>query len=106
MAQTISVLTVSNTDFEVVEVLGYAPSVEEIEGIAEANEMFGEIEGRFQSYNIGEGESGTDFFFDEEELKEMWLTGEFEKKVEEKGYSIEWYQSDTLYTELEAEEEE
>lgn len=98
MAQTISVLTVSNGEHDVVEVLCYAPSVEEVAGIAEDNEMFGDIDCEFNSYNIGEGESGTDFFFDEEELKEMYVNGNFEKDIESKGYDVNRYQSGTLST--------
>ena len=45
----------------------YIPSSEELEGIAEENELLGAISCQYIGYNIGEGESDMDEFFSSKE---------------------------------------
>lgn len=48
-------------------------------------------------YEIGEGESGMDTFFSDEQLLKWEENGEFVKKVEEAGYNAEHIECQTLY---------
>ena len=55
-------------------------------------------------YEIGEGESNTDYFFSDEDLIEWYNSGgieEIEKKASEKGYNVEHIQTDTVYVSAE-----
>ena len=47
-------------------------------------------------YEIGEGESGTDVFFSDEELLEMINKGIFVREVEKAGYEIELITDDNI----------
>ena len=48
-------------------------------------------------YEIGEGESGMDTFFSDEQLLEWEANGEFVKMVESAGYNAEHIECQTLY---------
>ena len=47
-------------------------------------------------YEIGEGESGTDTFFSDEQLIDLWNKGDFEKEIEKAGYEIEFISDDNI----------
>lgn len=97
MAQTVSVLVISNDKYQVAEITGCIPDKEDIEQLAIDNELYGDIECEYVSYNIGEGESYTDTFFTNEELIETYEKyndfDEFEKAIETTGYEINRYES-------------
>jgi len=73
-------------------------SITEEEAIEEANsyDMDGEIIAEYYCYNIGEGESGVDEYFTEDELKDAFEGAQdgdvsFEKFCESYGHSAEVY---------------
>ena len=47
-------------------------------------------------YEIGEGESGMDVFFSDEELMEMKNKDKFERAVEKAGYEVEFISDDYI----------
>ena len=60
-------------------------------------------------FEIGEGESGTDTFFTNDELVEFWNTGDFEKELKKKGYEVEHINDDCVIvqaSEIEFEDED
>lgn len=96
MAQTISICNVYNNGYEVTEIERCIPDEEEIECIAIENELYGDITCEYRAYNIGEGESGIDFFFDDEEIIEIYKSvdcnsDKFEKEIEKRGHEIGCY---------------
>lgn len=96
MAQTISICEVYDGEYNVIAVTSCEPDEKEVEEIAIDNEMSGDIVCEYIAYNIGEGESGMDYFFSEEELLEMYKNKsslEFEKEIEKLGYEISAYSS-------------
>ena len=108
MAQTISICEVYNDEYSVVAVTSCEPDINEVEEIAMENEMSGDVVCEYISYNIGEGESGIDYFFSEEELLEMYKSKsslEFEKEIEKLGYEISTYSSGTVRVYIEEEDE-
>ena len=46
----------------------------------------------YEWYEIGDGEANTDEFFDDSELFKMYKSKDFNKSVNQKGYSLEWVQ--------------
>lgn len=58
----------------------------------------------YEWYEIGDGEANTNEFFNDSELLEMYKTKDFNKAVNQKGYSLEWVQDTRFgvrYSELE-----
>jgi hypothetical protein len=89
MSQT-AVFIILESDSESITVVGTnrAPDDDDIKDLAKNNEMSGNIVASFEWYEIGEGESGTDTFFDDKALLEMYGDDgfDFEEKCEKKGY--------------------
>lgn len=92
------------------EILTYFPDEEEAqEMVSEAVtdgwlSEYREYEVTTDWYEIGEGESNTDYFFSDEELIEWYNIGgieEIEKRAKEKGYNVEHIQTDTVYVSAE-----
>ena len=108
MAQTVSVLIISNFECETISVIHYIPREDDVQDIANENELYGDIECEYASYNIGDGESHTDSFFTDEDLVEMFEHRdgftEFEKKIESMGYTIELFSSGIIRVNNEEEE--
>ena len=100
MAQSVSILVINNGEYEVVGTTSRIPDEEDIEVIAIDNDMYGEISCEYISYNIGEGESGIDEFFTDDELIGIYNQfdnfGEFEQEIEKEGYDIDSYSSGSL----------
>lgn len=46
----------------------------------------------YEWYEIGEGEANTNKFFTDSELLEMYKNKDFNKSINQKGYSLEWVQ--------------
>lgn len=96
MAQTVSLCKVYDGEYSVIAVTSCLPDENEVEEIAIDNEMSGDIVCEYIAYNIGDGESGIDYFFSEEELLEMYKSKgsyDFEKEIEKLGYEISAYSS-------------
>lgn len=97
MAQTVSIMILSNNDYETIEVVRSIPTEDSVLELATDREFYGEIECSYVSYNIGEGESRIDTYFSDDELIYIFEQFDdfelFEKEIESKGYSIERYSS-------------
>lgn len=99
MAQSISICEVYNGEYNVIVITSCEPDKEEVEEIAIDNELSGDVVCEYITYNIGEGESGMDYFFSEEEILEMYKNKsslEFEKEIEKFGYEISAYSNGTV----------
>lgn len=75
-----------------------------INALKEHPNDFGDYEVTTDWYEIGEGESGTDWFFSDEELIELYNAGgieEIEKRARENGLDVEHIQTDTVYVSAE-----
>ena len=101
MAQTISICDVYNNEYEVTGIECCIPDEEEVEFVAISNELYGDVTCEYRAYNIGEGESGVDYFFENEEIIEIYKSvdcdsDKFEKEIEKRGYEISCYSSGTI----------
>lgn len=106
MAQTETICKICNERYEITEIVPGIPTEEEIEGLARDNELYGDITCEYKSYNIGEGESGTDIFFSDEELVEFFENNErdfsdFEAEVAKHGYEVSEYQCGEIHIDVE-----
>lgn len=107
MSQTVRIPKIN--DFFYGEILTYFPDEDEARKmVKEATEGWlfenSDYEVTTDWYEIGEGESNTDYFFSDEELIEWYNIGgieEIEKRAKEKGYSVEHIQTDTVYVSAE-----
>lgn len=80
------------------EILTGVPAEECIIVLALEEDMSGSVEATYEWYEVGDGESGMDFFFLDEELLTMYGNDgdDFIKKCEEKGYATERIQYGTI----------
>lgn len=108
MSQTMRIPKINDSFYG--EILTYFPDEEEAqEMVKEAVtdgclSEYGDYEVTTDWYEIGEGESNTDYFFSDEELIEWYNSGgieEIEKRANEKGYNLEHIQTDTVYVSAE-----
>lgn len=108
MSQTMRIPKINDSFYG--EILTYFPDEEEAqEMVKEAMtdgclSEYGDYEVSTDWYEIGEGESNTDYFFSDEELIEWYNSGgieEIEKRASEKGYNVEHIQTDTVYVSAE-----
>ena len=108
MSQTMRIPKINDSFYG--EILTYFPDEEEAqEMVSEAVtdgwlSEYREYEVTTDWYEIGEGESNTDYFFSDEELIEWYNIGgieEIEKRAKEKGYNVEHIQTDTVYVSAE-----
>lgn len=108
MSQTMRIPKINDSFYG--EILTYFPDEEEAqEMVKEAMtggclSEYGDYEVTTDWYEIGEGESDTDYFFSDEELIEWYNVGgieEIEKKAREKGLDVEHIQTDTVYVSAE-----
>lgn len=74
-----------------IHIQNYVPDQDDIEQLSLDYEMSGSVEATYEWYEIGEGESDTDAFFTEEELKSMYE--DFERNCEKRGMNCELIQS-------------
>lgn len=104
MSQTMRIPKINDSFYG--EILTYFPGEEEAqEMVKEAVtdgclSEYGDYEVTADWYEIGDGESDTDCFFSDEELIEWYNVGgieEIEKRAREKGYNVEYIQTDTVY---------
>lgn len=100
MAQTVSIMIISDETCECVGLINNIPTEEDVESLACDYDLNGNIECDYVSYNIGEGESHMDTFFSDDELKDIYNSvedfGEFEDEIEKLGYTIDRYSSGHL----------
>ena len=108
MSQTMRIPKINDSFYG--EILTYFPDEEEAqEMVKEAMtdgclSEYGDYEVTTDWYEIGEGESDTDYFFSDEELIEWYNVGgieEIEKRAREKGLDVEHIQTDTVYVSAE-----
>lgn len=108
MSQTMRIPKINDSFYG--EILTYFPDEEEAQGMVREAVTDGwlseyrEYEVTTDWYEIGEGESNTDYFFSDEELIEWYNIGgieEIEKRAKEKGYNVEHIQTDTVYVSAE-----
>lgn len=95
MAQSVSILEISNDSYACTEVCSCIPDSEDVESLALDNDITGDVYCEYHCYNIGEGESGVDDFISEEDLVELYNNcDDFEGAVEkEYGYETSEYAS-------------
>ena len=72
------------------------PDEEYVDQLARDYDLFGDVEAHYEWYDIGEGESGMDEFFDEDKLADMYETGNFIKACESNGYDCELVEHGTI----------
>lgn len=106
MAQTAVFIEMNSDNHSCLGFLSYIPDEADLRCLAEDNELTGDVTGDYFAYNIGAGESGTDNFLSEEDLKDLYDKGNFEKDLEKEfnlGASI--YESGSVSVYVDDEEE-
>lgn len=97
MAQTAVIIIIDNEPYEEVwtsipdreEMISIVKDIYDIENIEEGTEF--EVE--YEWYEIGEGESGTDYFFIDEDIIRMYNSDiPFEDELAKRGYNTEMIQ--------------
>ncbi len=81
------------------------PDEDYVVSLAEDYDLKGNIECLYEWYEIGEGESDTDTFFTDDEIADMFESGNFVKACEEKGYDCELVEYGTINASTESEDE-
>lgn len=93
MAQTVVFITVSDDTCSVTEVDSNIPTEDDIINIATDYNLEGQIRYSYVAGNIGEGESGVDFFYSEDELREEWCANTLDEFLEKDDLVFEEYTS-------------
>ena len=104
MSQTMRIPKINDSFYG--EILTYFPDEEEAQEMVKEAVTDGwlseyrDYEVTTDWYEIGEGESNTDYFFSDEELIEWYNIGgieEIDKRVGEKGYNLRHHTHPTVY---------
>lgn len=105
MAQTAVFIEMDSDNHSCLGFLSYIPDEDDLRCLAKDNELTGDVTGDYFAYNIGEGESGTDSFLSEEDLKDLYVGGNFEKNLEKKfNLSASVYESGSVSVYVDEEE--
>ena len=104
MAQTAVFIEMTDSSYTCLEILSYTPDEEDLKSLAEGNNLEGDITCEWCAYNVGEGESDTDSFLEEEDLRDLYETGNFEDELEKKFHlNAEVYMQDSASIYVEGE---
>lgn len=91
MAQTAVFITLSDDNEEVTFCGSNIPTEADIIAFARGYDYEGVVTYNFIAGNIGEGESNTDHFIDEETLVEEWCNNNYDKFLEKYNLSFEMF---------------